>query len=197
MQTGFDWTQYSLARINLVAAGRGNCGDILPKSDDLTIARFREALAGKLNEDDKKLLSVYDLLGDCADGTLGSAMRQYYKTQGHSPIEPSGTFPVRYIMIHDAHHVLISADTSDQGELDVLAFECGMIQGGQKAESLIPVLAQARAFPDCDIPRIAQHWELGCSAKPGLLETFELGDWIDRPLAEVQEAFNLPLQNYV
>lgn len=196
MQIGFDWTQYSLARINLVAAGRGNCGNILPKSDDATIVRFRQALSGRLTQDDQALLSVYDCLKDCAPGTLGASMALYYRTQGHSPVEPSGTFPVRYIMIHDAHHVLINASTDDQGELNVLAFECGMIQRGQKAESLIPVLAQAKAFPDCDIPQMAQYWELGCNAKPGLLETFELGHWIDHPLSAVQSAFNLPIHPY-
>lgn len=191
IQTGFDWTQYSLARINLVAAGRGNCGDVLPKCDDETIQRFRNALKGRLTEDDKKFLEIYDGLPACEAGTLGHGLCQYYVESGHNPVDPQGTFPVRYIMIHDAHHVLLNADTDDQGELNVLAFECGANQHGQKAESIIPVIAQARAFPHCDIPRLAQYWEMGCKAEPGLLETFDLRRWIKKPLPEVRQKYNI------
>lgn len=187
----FDWTQYSLARINLVAEGRGNCGNILPKCDDGTIQRFREALAGRLTEDDQLMLGIYDRLAHCQQGTLGHGMAKYYRERSHSPIEPTGTFPVRYIMIHDAHHVLIEADTDEQGELNVLAFECGMIGCGQKAESLIPVLAQARVFEDCDILQIARYWELGCKTKPGLLETFDLFNAIKLSIEQIKNDYNI------
>lgn len=190
-QTGFDWTQYSLARINLVASGRGNCGDVLPRCDDETILRFRNALKGKLTADDRSLLGIFDVLADCAPGSLGHGLCQYYKAEGHTPVDPQGTFPVRYIMIHDAHHVLLGVGTSDQEELNVLAFECGANQHGQKAESLIPVLAQSRAFTNCNIPEVAKFWEIGCMAKPGLLETFDLGKWLNYPIAEIKEEYNI------
>jgi hypothetical protein len=192
----FNWADYSLARINLVASGRGNCGEILPKATDETIIKFRESLAGCLDEDDRQMLGIYDKLVDCPVNTLGFEMRNYYKNNGHSPIEPTGTFPVRYIMIHDAHHVLINASTSEQGELNVLAFECGMIKHGSSSESIIPLLAQAKAFPDCDIVEIAKYWEMGCNAKFGLLEQWDLAQWIDKPVQEIKQTYAVkqPLQ---
>jgi hypothetical protein len=192
---GFDWTQYSLARINLVASGRGNCGDILPKSDDETIKLFRESLKGRLTDDDKEMLSIYDELEQCCENTLGFELLNYYRTEGHTPVDPKGTFPVRYIMIHDAHHVLLNAATSDQGELNVLAFECGANQKGQKAESLIPVMAQSRVFPECDLLQVAKHWEIGCNAMSGLLETFDLRQWMRCSVNLVQSTYNIGLFN--
>lgn len=189
----FNWTEYSLARINLVASNRGNCSNVLPKSNDATLQAFREALKGNLTEDDRLLLEVYDRLSACQGGTLGAELWRYYQENSHTPVSPQGTFPVRYIMIHDAHHVLLNTKTDDQGELNVLAFECGMISGGQKSESLIPVLSQTRAFPDCDIPQMARFWECGCKARPGLLETWDLSSAIDRPIEEIKYEYAITI----
>jgi hypothetical protein len=188
----FDWTKYSLARINLVAQGRGGCPSVLPQVDEETLIRFREALKGNLNEDDRQMLELYDSLSSFDNGTFGAALRKYYSETGHSPVDAQGTFPVRYIMIHDAHHVLIGADTDEQGELDVLAFECGLTNGGQSAQSIIPLISQTKAFGgDFEAPRIGKYWEMGCRIRQPLLDTWDLGSYLGYPLPVLRQKYGI------
>lgn len=188
----FDWMKYSLARINIIAQGRGGCGDVLPAVDDEVIIRFRESLSGQLDQDDRLMLGIYDSLKDCQEGTLGAAMWRYYRSTGHTPVDEQGTFPVRYIMLHDAHHVLINASTDDQGELDVLAFECGMSNQQNPIAAITPLLAQMQAFSSVvNIPSIAKWWGVGCKCPVNLLDTWDISRDINKDLATLKIQWDL------
>lgn len=104
--------------------------------------------------------------------SLGLALQRFYAKHPFPALGMQNSFPAKYILIHDAHHILLGCSPDQQGEIDVCAFECGLQKG-----NIVPLLAQIKAFEyDFDITQTAKAYSIGLEAK-GELEYPLLEQW--------------------
>lgn len=201
----FNWTKFSLVRVYLVAAGRGNCGDVLAQMEtgqlDSVLQEFRDSLEQNFSEDNRRIIELSRTLDTYPEGSLADELSKFYHDAPFPKVGEPNSFPARYIFLHDAHHILLDSDTSEQGELEVIAFEGGLI-GSDSVEGILPVLAQVFAFagaPDLNIsiPRIAKAWEIGCKARTGLLENWDIYQDLALSVEDVRSKYNVfPLSEF-
>ena len=193
----FNWTKFSMVRVYLVAAGRGNCElliEQLPRTElDPILQEFRDSLEQNFSEDNRRIVELAQTLSSYPSGTLGFELNTFYQRSPFPRLGEPDAFPARYIFLHDAHHVLLNCDTSEQGELEVIAFEGGLI-GCNTAEGILPVFSQVAAFagmPGIDFVRIARAWEIGANARAGLLENWNIEPDLGRNLEAVRQRYNV------
>jgi hypothetical protein len=83
------------------------------------LARSKLAYVGVV--DDRKIARKWESLLDCADGSWGRAVAQFYRDHGFPfPGEKHGIYELG--ARHDWIHVLAGYETTAEGELDVFAF---------------------------------------------------------------------------
>lgn len=126
-------------------------------------------------------------------GSLAEALKKYYQQES---VEVPGTdaslFPADYIIVHDLHHVLLGVDTSQKGELAVIAFESGMIQ---KTEFPILLIEQIEIFVGDLFNEIKSHelmkyWNIGTKAST-LVDDWQWWNDLALPLEKVREKYNI------
>ena len=136
-------------------------------------------------------------LGHCAPGTFGYALNTYYLANAGLPFpgSPDSMFPSDYLALHDAHHVLVGADTKEAGEVYVTAFECGLITGA--SARILPVLAQIQVLLEhkgielYDAPTAFLAYQRGVECHKTFLDEFDPWDALETPIALVREQFNI------
>lgn len=193
----FNWTKFNMVRVYLVAQDKGNCENLireLPKQEiDPILKEFRDSLEGNLSEDNRKISSLIETLDQYNKDSLGGHLFQFYLDSQFPKIGKEGAFPARYIVLHDAHHLLINSGTDEQGELETIAFEGGLT-GSNKADSILPVFAQVAAFSQMsgiNFPRIARAWEIGANAEDGLLENWDISIDLPSNLNDIRKKYNI------
>lgn len=141
----------------------------------------------------EKIKALQEALAYAPEGSLGAGLAAYYAANDHlhPGTEPS-MFPTDYIVVHDLHHVLTGLPTTDQGEIEVTAFESGMLL---RCPPPILIIEQLEILLEkqTDIinsTRLLKAWNSGCNAAP----LFSDWDWLSdlhRPLAEVRQQYNV------
>lgn len=195
------WHLFNLVRIGKVEESNGRICPFLTSSldklsDDVlskisVINEFYEAEEGRITETNQKYVDILPKLSSYPVDSLGHELYKLYQRSLFPEIGKVGAFPAKYIMIHDAHHLLINVEANLQGEIDVCAFEGGLA-GGNAVNHLLPLLAQIKAFEyDFDINRVATAWEIGCNAKPGLLEDWDILSNLQLPLEAIRNEYNI------
>ncbi|MFQ3637877.1 MAG: hypothetical protein SNJ57_18795 [Cyanobacteriota bacterium] len=192
-----EWARYNMVRIYLVAKDLPGCArliDKLPSCEiDPVIEEFRASLERNLEQDNRDVYELVQSIDQCEPETLGKCLSAHYrKTKLPNPASTDSVFPIRYIFLHDAHHVLLGSDVTPQGELEVIAFEGGLI-GSDRADALMPLLTQLMAFQGCDIDyvRIARAWEIGCKTSKDLLEFWQIENDLNQSVERLRHAYNI------
>lgn len=126
-------------------------------------------------------------------GSLAEALKKYYQQESvEIPGTDASLFPADYIIVHDLHHVLLGVDTSQKGELAVIAFESGMIQ---KTEFPILLIEQIEIFVGDLFNEIKSHelmkyWNIGTKAST-LVDDWQWWNDLALPLEKVREKYNI------
>lgn len=151
---------------------------------------FYQAQNGVITEENKRYRDSLD--AEYLPDTLGYALKEYYAKYPFPELGKEGAFPAKYIMIHDAHHILLGVEPDEQGELDIVAFEGAMVNSNS-VDGIIPLLAQLKAFgmTKFDINRIAYAWELGANVNGDLLENWDIMSDMNTNLNILRYQYNL------
>ena len=125
------------------------------------------------------------------ENSLGQALQRFYAKHPFPALGMQNAFPAKYILIHDAHHILLGCSPDQQGEIDVCAFECGLQKG-----NIVPLLAQIKAFEyDFDISQTAKAYSMGLKVKGGsdypLLEEWDILTDMHKSLHDLRAEYNL------
>ena len=146
-----------------------------------------------LNPDKKAINSLLRVLHDPITGSVGEELAEYYlKEKVPTPNSEASLFPANYIIIHDLHHILLNSDTSQKGEMEIIAFESGMLN---KNPAPVLLLEQLEIFlsdkTDCiDSRTLCKAWEIGSGSTP-LFEDWNWVDDLDIQLSEAREKYNI------
>jgi hypothetical protein len=152
-------------------------------------------LRSGLNPNIEAIEKLRQSLENPAPETLADALRTYYKTeQVEIPGTDASLFPADYIIVHDLHHVLLGIDTSHRGELNIIAYESGMIQ---KTEFPILLIEQLEIFTsdlfkDIKSHELLKYWNIGVKSAE-LVDNWEWWHDLDLPLSLVREKYNIIL----
>lgn len=208
------WKDYSLARMNLIAGNVAGCKTSLPKPSDQAIKEFRDHLERRMDLDNLRFFDLRErvIANEFPPGSLGDAMRVHYEKNGIGRNDGTDVFPLRYIFLHDAHHALLGLPTTNQGELNVIAFECAAIDQGRSVASLMPVVAQVLAFSDwikesCltlekegnqdpafhPLRVMAEYWQIGATIEADLLETWDVEKDLPIQVTDLLKKYNIKL----
>jgi ubiquinone biosynthesis protein Coq4 len=154
-------------------------------------------LQREYSADNEQIVSLVKNLARYPQGSFGAASLAHYESEGFpfAGAEES-EFPARYIFLHDAHHVLLGVPADHQGEMEVTAFEGGLV-GATRGESILPMLSQLWGFSQCegyepDFVAIAKAWQLGCQITFNLLETWRIEEVLDYPLPVLRQKYGIP-----
>ena len=136
-------------------------------------------------------------LDECLPGLFGYALKTYYLANESLPFpgSPDSLFPESYLSLHDAHHVLLGADTTREGEVYVTAFESGMMTG-HDARLLtvfgqIQVLLEHHSIYLFDAATAAKAFTIGSQVSRELLDSFDPWQSLDIPLASLRANFGI------
>lgn len=148
-----------------------------------------------LNPDKESINLLLTALNNPIPDTLAWHLAEYYQSESvPTPDTEASLFPANYIIIHDLHHVLLGADTTQKGEMEIIAFESGMLQ---KSPAPILLLEQLEIFLGThivDAAMLTQSWNNGAKAMP-LFENWQWQLDLDLPLEEVRTKYAvLPLR---
>jgi len=131
-------------------------------TDTNTIKALHEFTMGVTggNEIEINILNSYPL------GSLGKLLYQHYLNYPSIPHpNDKNGFPARYILAHDLHHLLIDSSPNDQGEAEVMAFECGLLASRKSELSILPFISQLlESFShkkDLNFIKIASMFDVG------------------------------------
>jgi hypothetical protein len=154
---------------------------------------IKSYLRSGLNPNKEAINKLHQSLENPSLGTLADALKNYYQK---NQVEISGTsaslFPADYIIVHDLHHVLLNVDTSQRGELAVIAYESGMIQ---KTEFPVLLIEQIEIFvsdlfKDIKSHELLKYWNIGVNSVQ-LVDDWPWWQDLDLPLLEVREKYNI------
>lgn len=146
-----------------------------------------------LNPDKKMINSLLLSINDPITGSLGEELARYYlREKVPMPNSEASLFPANYIIIHDLHHILLNSDTSQKGEMEIIAFESGMLN---KSPAPVLLLEQLEIFlndkTDCiDSRTLCKAWNIGSQSTP-LFEDWNWIDDLDVQLSEVRKKYNI------
>lgn len=150
-----------------------------------------------LNPDKELVGLLLDAINNPIPDSLAWHLAKYYDDQSvPKPNTEASLFPANYIIIHDLHHILLGADTTQRGEMEIIAFESGMLQ---KSPAPILLLEQIEIFlsdkTDCiNAATLTQAWNIGFNAKP-LFENWQWQHDLELPLEQVRIKYSaLPLR---
>lgn len=154
---------------------------------------IKSYLRSGLNPNKEAINTLHQSLKNPALGTLAEALKNYYqKNQVEIPGTGASLFPADYIIVHDLHHVLLDVDTTQQGELAVIAYESGMIQ---KTEFPVLLIEQIEIFvsdlfKDIKSHELLKYWNIGVNSVQ-LVDDWQWWQDLDLPLLEVREKYNI------
>lgn len=132
-------------------------------------------------------------LADPKEGTLAYFLKKYYdENKPMIPDDKASLFPANYIIIHDLHHVLLGVDTSQEGEMQIIAFESGMIH---QCDFPILLVEQLEIFLSdqtkiVNTQKLQKAWNAGKKAKL-LLENWQWQNDLELPLKTVRQKYNV------
>lgn len=156
---------------------------------------IKEYLKAGLNPNKQAINKLKILLDMPPKGSLAEALKHYYLRECvEIPGADASLFPADYIIVHDLHHVLLGVDTSQKGELTVIAYESGMIQ---KTEFPILLIEQIEIFVSDLFKEIKSHelmkyWNIGVNSSV-LVDNWEWWKDLGLPLFEVRQKYNINL----
>ncbi|MCA9541778.1 MAG: hypothetical protein KC620_22935 [Myxococcales bacterium] len=164
------------------------------------ILKLLGGLAGL--REDPALAAKYQALGDYAEGTLGRALYDHYRSHGFAlPGEKHGGPPA--IVLHDTAHVLGGYETDPDGEFQVAAFTAGF-RSAQSWSILIFVMCQfdlgVRIAPvpggvteigRLDPDRLLAALVRGTRMKVDLFDDWDFWAAAPRPLAELRVEYGI------
>ena len=151
---------------------------------------------------DKKLLAQYESYREMDDGIFGKVLIDYYR-DNHFPLPgtPGAVFS-NMLKIHDMHHVIAGYPTTPLGEICVIAFADGMMDG-DLSKALIGYIAQFQVGlqfdKGLDVWRnqfnpdfVIRAFERGseCNVNFDRFD-FDFTDLLTEPLEVVRERFNI------
>ena len=144
------------------------------------------------NEIDVNTLNNYPL------DSLGKSLYQHYLIHPSLPRpNDSNGFPARYILVHDLHHILIASNAEDQGEAEVMAFECGLLAQNKSELCILPFISQLLESSSYDnhlnFLKIAQMFDIGLRAKGNLFESWPFENDLLLSIEEVRKKYNICL----
>ncbi|MBZ8181102.1 ubiquinone biosynthesis protein COQ4 [Oscillatoria salina] len=128
--------------------------------------------------------------------SLGKSLYDHYLNNPSIP-QPNDKngFPARYILVHDLHHILIDSDVEDQGEAEVMAFECGLLAQKKSELCLLPFISQILESvshkPDLDFVKIASFFDVGLKVKGNLFESWQFENDLLLSIKTVRENYNI------
>lgn len=145
----------------------------LPTNPD-TIKALHEFTIGLTggNKIDVNMLSSYP------PDSLGKILYEHYSSNPliPQPNDKNG-FPARYILAHDLHHILIGSSVDDQGEAEVMAFECGLLAKKKSELCILPFISQLLESlshqPELNFIKIASLFDIGLRVEGDLFESWE------------------------
>ena len=198
--TNTKWDLFSMVRIGKVQENNGRICPFLTQAIEslpsttqefmMVMRDFYESQEGILSETNQQYVDA--LKGSFDDGTLGKSLQDFYNKHTFPMIGKLGAFPAKYILIHDAHHILINVETDEQGEIDTIAFE-GALINPLSSRGIVPLLSQIRAFENTnfDVIRVAKAWEVGCNVQGDLLETWDILADLNSSISSLQQKYNI------
>lgn len=132
--------------------------------------------------------TLHNAINNPVPGSVGEALKDYYASGVPCPGEQPSLFPVEYIVPHDLHHVLLGADISQAGEMQVLAFESGMCH---RSEFPIMIIEQLEIFlgglPFSSI-EMMKAWNHGARVK-ALFVSWDWASELNMPLDEFRSKY--------
>lgn len=136
-------------------------------------------------------------LGKMPQGSFGAALREYYRAAPSLPLPGAdeSLFPAEYLARHDCHHVLIGADTTAAGEVEVIAFECGVMS--EQGARFFALLAQIQVFCEArgqylfDASRAMVAFNQGVKVSQSLFEDWDFRSELLTPLAELRNRLGI------
>jgi len=160
------------------------------KSDTIkALHEFTMGLTGGNEIDVNTLISLpYD--------SLGKILYEHYLS---NPLIPhpndKNGFPARYILVHDLHHILIGSSVDDQGEAEVMAFECGLLAQKKSELCILPFISQLlESFShqrDLNFIKIASSFDIGLKVKGDLFESWEFETELCLSLETVRKKYSI------
>jgi ubiquinone biosynthesis protein Coq4 len=163
----------------------------LPTNEETIKAlhEFAMGLAGG-NEIDVNTLNIYPL------DSLGKNLFEHYLRNPSIPRpNDSNGFPARYILVHDLHHLLIGSNVEDQGEAEVMAFECGLLAQNKSELCLLPFISQlleSSSYQDnLNFVKIAQMFDVGLRVTGNLFESWQFEMDLSSSIEIIRKKYNL------
>jgi hypothetical protein len=136
-------------------------------------------------------VALFQRFSECAHGTVGKSFYEYYKiNNGLDAIVKPSMFPSSYILVHDFHHLLLNVPPSVQGELEVLAFEEGMVNRTQPPILLLEqlqIFLESQGHKLFETERLCKAWNIGANCQQGIFDDFPLLNFIDKDLEETRK----------
>jgi hypothetical protein len=160
----------------------------------LSVARAFLGLGGELDA----VAARYRTLGECAPGTFGLALHDYYIGNGFKFPGEAGGIPLGF---HDIGHVLSGYGTDPQGEIQQAAFQAGFARRDGFTFLLFGILqfhVGMRITPIAqgheglfDVPAVLEALRRGAACRIDLSDGFDVFERKDRPLDEVRRELGI------
>lgn len=158
---------------------------------------IKSYLQAGLHPNKEAINKLHQTLESPVPGTLAAALKDYYQTEKTEiPGTSASLFPANYIIVHDLHHILLGVDTSQKGELAVIAYESGMIQ---RTEFPILLIEQIEIFvgdlfKDIKSHELLKYWNIGANSAQ-LVEDWEWWDDLNLSISKVREKYNIVIND--
>lgn len=158
---------------------------------------IKSYLQAGLHPNKEAINKLHQTLESPVPGTLAAALKDYYQTEKTEiPGTSASLFPANYIIVHDLHHILLGVDTSQKGELAVIAYESGMIQ---RTEFPILLIEQIEIFvgdlfKDIKSHELLKYWNIGVNSVQ-LVEDWEWWDDLNLSISKVREKYNIVIND--
>lgn len=157
---------------------------------------IKEYLKAGLNPNKEALNKLFESLKSPAPGTVAEALKNHYqREQVEIPGIDASLFPADYIIVHDLHHVLLNVNTSQKGELAVIAYENGMIQKTEFPVLLIELIEifVSDLFKEIKSYELMKYWNIGVNSSV-LVDDWKWWDDLGLLLSDVREKYNVVIE---
>ncbi|MDY7009002.1 MAG: hypothetical protein SWX82_35130 [Cyanobacteriota bacterium] len=137
-------------------------------------------------------------LSSLPSDSLGKILYEHYLSNPliPQPNDKNG-FPARYILAHDLHHILIGSSVDDQGEAEVMAFECGLLAQKKSELCLLPFISQLlESFShqrNLNFIKIASLFDIGLKVKGDLFESWQFENDLFFSLFPVRNKYSISI----
>jgi len=144
-------------------------------------------------------VALFQKFSKCDENTVGLTFYEYYKANnGLDAIVKPSMFPSSYILIHDFHHLLLNVPPTTKGELEVLAFEEGLINRTQPPILLLEqlqIFLESQGHKLFETERLCKAWNIGANCPQGIFDDFPLLDYINKNLDETRKELGVSKLN--